>query len=299
MKQTKYILFLLIIFLGLFSNKLGAKNITNKENNHYVLCEEINIDKSEEKEWLCFLCPQEETDSKNQFSFFNFSSASLVYNFSEEICSKTVAQNFRTCFQMTKKSINHRGHGGWGNNIFYSNPGLINTWRKIDDELAETGENLRKSPEVTDEGLDAIDALEDAAQATGKSNPLPYEVLQNFKRGNRFNDKARDVYDYNEIVLGNKKRLDTYIPGERIISRKATDIARIQESTWRSYCNELVTKYKIGTPVNSTKLPGEPPLSGKYFIEIPETNKFAGNLEAFRKIAQDDYGSEDIIFLAE
>ena len=85
---------------------------------------------------------------------------------------------------------------------------------------------------------------------------------------------------------------------EKIISRKATDIDNITEQTWRNYCNELTTKYKIGTPIKSTKLPNEPPLSGKYYLEIPSTNQTANKLLEFKKIAK-DYGIEDIIFLNE
>jgi hypothetical protein len=122
--------------------------------------------------------------------------------------------------------------------------------------------------------------------------------------GNDFNDKGRFEYggNFSEINLSTKKRLDTYIPGQKIISRKATDIDNISEQTWRNYCNELVTKYKVGTPVNSTKLINEPPLSGKYFLEIPSTNKTASKLQQFRDIAK-QYGIEnggiEIIFLNE
>lgn len=58
----------------------------------------------------------------------------------------------------------------------------------------------------------------------------------------------------------------------------------------------------MGTSVKSTKLPNEPPLSGKYFLEIPSTNQSATNLEKFKNIAK-EYGKEnggiDIIFLSE
>ncbi len=74
----------------------------------------------------------------------------------------------------------------------------------------------------------------------------------------------------------------------------------IEESKWRNYCKELVTKYKKGTPVNSSKMPGEPPLSGDYFIEVPTSNQSAQKLASFRAIAQSsEYGITDIIFLAE
>ena len=46
-------------------------------------------------------------------------------------------------------------------------------------------------------------------------------------------------------------------------------------------------------------MPGEPPLSGNYFIEVPASNQSAQKLATFRAIAQRDYGIEDIIFLIE
>lgn len=165
------------------------------------------------------------------------------------------------------------------------------------DALRKNPDALKALDDAVAEGLDGMDAIQDAIQTLNKNKWEEIKAL--FKRGNDFNRKARDIYDYNEIVLGNGKRLDTYIPGEKIISMKATDLDNIQESTWRNYCNELITKYKIGTPVNSTKLPGEPPLSGKYFLEIPASNQSAQNLTSFRNIAKNEYGIEDIIFLAE
>ena len=115
-----------------------------------------------------------------------------------------------------------------------------------------------------------------------------------------------DEYGYNsvEIVLADGKRLDTYIHGQQIISRKATDIDNIKESTWRNYCNELVTKYKAGKLTNSSKLNNQVNLSRKYYLEIPASNQNASNLERFKQIAS-EYGtlnqSEGIIitFLTE
>ena len=46
-------------------------------------------------------------------------------------------------------------------------------------------------------------------------------------------------------------------------------------------------------------MPGEPPLSGKYYLEIPMSNKTAQNLQNFKNIAKNDYGIEDIIFMIE
>lgn len=184
------------------------------------------------------------------------------------------------------------------------NPDYLTSWNRMYDadipaSIRSNIDALSEVDESLDEGLDAIDAIEDAIQLTPTSAPTWPEILARFKRGNDFNRKARDVYDYNEIVLANGKRLDSYIPGEKIISRKATDIDNITVQTWRNYCNELITKYQIGTPLNSSKLPGAPPLSGKYYLEIPASNLNANNLNNFLNIAKTEYGIEDILFLVE
>lgn len=61
-------------------------------------------------------------------------------------------------------------------------------------------------------------------------------------RGNNFNKTVReaDIYDYHEIFLENGKELDSYDPdaGE-IISRKATDLDKISEETYRRYLGHL------------------------------------------------------------
>jgi hypothetical protein len=156
--------------------------------------------------------------------------------------------------------------------------------------------------ELQDEVVDEVggEAIEKAIRL--KRQLTWPEVQALFKRGNDFNKKGLAEYSNSkcEIVLGNGKRLDTYIPGKKIISRKATNIDMIEESTWRNYCKELVTKYKKGTPVKSSKMPGEPPLSGDYYIEIPNSNLNATKLNAFRAIAQSaEFNIKDIIFLSE
>lgn len=189
---------------------------------------------------------------------------------------------------------------------FKGNPEGVKAWERalIDDinvGIRTNPDALQNISNSLDEGLDAIDAIQDAIQASGKPKPTWPEIKARFKRGNDFNRKgyAHHGFGNSEIRLGNGKRVDAYIPGDKIISRKATDLDKIQESTWRNYCNELITKYKVGTPVNSTKMPGEPPLSGKYYIEIPASNQSAQNLQDFRNIAKNDYGIEDILFLEE
>lgn len=79
--------------------------------------------------------------------------------------------------------------------------------------------------------------------------------------------------------MENGKRLDSYIPGKEIVSRKATTLSNIKESTFEGYLKELTTKYKKGTKINSMKISGI--LEGDYILEIPTSNKifFENNKE--------------------
>lgn len=129
-------------------------------------------------------------------------------------------------------------------------------------------------------------------------------------RGNEFNDIGRLKYQINELNLklnGKNVRLDSYVlPSKsddgvgKIISRKATDLVDIQESTYRSYLTELKNKYVPGTIIRSDKYPdldGDV-IQGKQYLEIPESNKTFYDIELYKKIAKEEYNIE-IIFLAE
>ena len=111
-------------------------------------------------------------------------------------------------------------------------------------------------------------------------------------RGNNFNKKVREsgLYDYHELHLANGKRLDSYDPqaGE-IISRKATDLDQISESTYRRYLSEFSQKYSVGTKIRSnaySELDGLT-LDGKYILEIPSSNANLPNIEDYKKIASE------------
>lgn len=75
------------------------------------------------------------------------------------------------------------------------------------------------------------------------------------------------------------KRLDSYIPGKEIVSRKATSLDKIKTATFEKYLKELTTKYKKGMIIKSNKYSKKPfningqKLSGEYFLEIPLSNK--------------------------
>ena len=62
---------------------------------------------------------------------------------------------------------------------------------------------------------------------------------------NRFNKENRPRYPYNEVELeakeinGKKYVVDSYIPGEEIVSRKFTQLAEVKEKTALSYLSEF------------------------------------------------------------
>ena len=89
----------------------------------------------------------------------------------------------------------------------------------------------------------------------------------------------RPRYTYNEVTVSGPIKnpvLDSYIPGEEIVSRKYTQMADIQEKTAIGYLNELTNKYPPGTqitnsPFNSKALRDDY-LKGDMILEIPVQN---------------------------
>ncbi len=118
-------------------------------------------------------------------------------------------------------------------------------------------------------------------------------------RGSIFNWENYHRYPANEVILdltdpatgkpllnanGNPRRavLDSYDPGEKIVSRKRTQLSAIQESTAREYINQALRLYgpnKPGitiadVPTTKTQLGSETgaigrPLEGRLILEVP------------------------------
>ena len=84
---------------------------------------------------------------------------------------------------------------------------------------------------------------------------LTLKWLSNVRRGQRFNRTRQRAYDYNEIYLENGKILNSYVPGEQIISRKATDFDNINPETFEGYVREIDKKYAPKTTIRSNKYP--------------------------------------------
>lgn len=104
--------------------------------------------------------------------------------------------------------------------------------------------------------------------------------LANIVAGNKFDDYMAVRYPHNEIYVdfpGNvsgRARLDSYVPGEEIISRKLTQLGEVDVSTARSYIRELGTKYPPGTtipntPANRASGLGGETLSGDLVLQVP------------------------------
>jgi hypothetical protein len=97
------------------------------------------------------------------------------------------------------------------------------------------------------------------------------------ERGTAFNKARQFDYPTRELYLdkpgGGYVRLDAYDPiaGE-IVSRKLTQLGRVQESTGIGYLRELATKYPPGARV--ANVPSSGPLagraiSGQQILEVP------------------------------
>jgi hypothetical protein len=124
----------------------------------------------------------------------------------------------------------------------------------------------------------------------GWKERLDYFQNSGVQRGNNFNDFRRTEYPYNEVHLANGKRLDSYVPGEEIVSRKATDFDNVKESTFRDYVREIGNKYDEGTVVRSNKFPdldGQP-LEGRRILEVPDSNLSAARRAEFERIAREE-----------
>ena len=156
-------------------------------------------------------------------------------------------------------------------------------------------EALRKGDILDNEIIIEVgQEIADLSSKKGRKLTWP-EVKALFKRGNDFNDKARELrwYKYNEVHLTNGKRLDGYTlnNGGEIVSRKATDLGNIKFSTFENYLKEMHQKYPAGTQIRSNKFPeidGQF-LLGKQILEIPTSNQNLSNIQTFIDFAKNNY----------
>jgi hypothetical protein len=99
---------------------------------------------------------------------------------------------------------------------------------------------------------------------------------ERFQRGNDFNQARQGEYHASEVDLENGKRLDSYEPGKEIVSRKHTQLSKLDPTWAEEYINEFLDKYGPGNVVKNTprnrelypELVGKP-LRGKLVLEVP------------------------------
>ncbi|NQQ33950.1 hypothetical protein HO875_10540, partial [Streptococcus suis] len=136
------------------------------------------------------------------------------------------------------------------------------------------------------------DKIDDVGDVV-KNSSNTQDWWKNIQRGNDFNKTVQDadLYQFHEVHLANGKRLDSYdIEAGEIISRKATDLDKIQESTFRSYLREFEQKYSVGTEIRSQKYKNElygKVLEGSYILEVPASNAKLPNIDYYKQIASE------------
>ena len=123
----------------------------------------------------------------------------------------------------------------------------------------------------------------------GKKKSNKPKWLERIEEGNKFNDERKPFYDHNEVYVEKPNgdgyyKLDSYNPGEEIVSRKHTQLSEIQENTAIDYINEIDKKYPEGAKiadVPSNKVGGTNEgvfehgntLSGEKILEVPVQDK--------------------------
>ncbi len=118
------------------------------------------------------------------------------------------------------------------------------------------------------------------APFTKGGTQMPNAVWQRIQDGNAFDERREPYYTArggaNELNLTSGARLDSYVPGRDIVSRKDTQLAEVQPGTAIEYIRELDRKYPplariSDTPANNAQIPGigGQTLQGQPVLEVP------------------------------
>jgi hypothetical protein len=148
-----------------------------------------------------------------------------------------------------------------------------------------TGADPQAAPTHTDPGGEYAPGVDGDPPAATSGRP---EWLDDrLAGGNEFNSRREPYYEAqggaNEVhveprsAAGQYPRVDSYVPGEAIVSRKNTELGQVQASTVRSYLREFAAKYPEGaviadTPTNRRDLGAErigQPMIGQMYLEVP------------------------------
>ncbi|MCP2163569.1 hypothetical protein [Goodfellowiella coeruleoviolacea] len=122
---------------------------------------------------------------------------------------------------------------------------------------------------------------------SGEESSRPEWLRRQIEEGNEFNRRREPYYEEqggaNEVHVepkserGQYPRVDSYVPGEEIVSRKHTQLADVQEKTAFAYLRELANTYGPGTivadtPTNRRDLGDDAigqPMDGDMVLEVP------------------------------
>jgi hypothetical protein len=91
---------------------------------------------------------------------------------------------------------------------------------------------------------------------------LPWERQR--WNGVAFDYEQRPRYPENEVLTADGKRLDSYVSGREIVSRKYTQLSEISEETAKRYIAEIERKYSPGTVLADGRQ-----LRGRPYLEVP------------------------------
>ncbi|HEY4210838.1 MAG TPA: LysM peptidoglycan-binding domain-containing protein [Steroidobacteraceae bacterium] len=159
--------------------------------------------------------------------------------------------------------------------------------KRVSDSLASIGVDF-----VFGKAMGVVDSAADykAAQKVVSGELTQTEETQRqswlarLKAGNDFNREQAGRYQMNEVYVegapgsGVRYRVDSYNPGEEIVSRKFTQLGDVKEDTAMGYIDEFAKKYPEGAeiskvptsvnPTNGINLGGQK-LQGDLILEVP------------------------------
>ncbi|KQU77056.1 hypothetical protein ASE08_04925 [Rhizobacter sp. Root16D2] len=145
-----------------------------------------------------------------------------------------------------------------------------------DARPARPGETEEPHPTVPHEPPESTDGK----RLFDRTQQQVDEQQARMDRGNTFNNEQEVRHPHNEVYIdigsnGKRVRVDSYVPGEEIISRKYTQLAELSEAHAIGYINELIEKYPRGAvisdvPSNHANGLAGRTLQGEYVLQVAE-----------------------------
>jgi polyhydroxyalkanoate synthesis regulator phasin len=153
--------------------------------------------------------------------------------------------------------------------------------KKVEEALESRVKNGRLTTEAAEKHLkDAIKDLKEKGKLGPERSSAKPDWLKRLEEGNKFNKENYHRYPEKEVYIKDKnggphKKLDSYDPDKgEIVSRKHTDLSKINKDTAIAYLRELQSKYPAGAEIadvpttRERKLVGLK-LEGIMILEVP------------------------------